>query len=470
MTVRTRFAPSPTGVLHVGSVRTALFAWLYAKNKQGQFVLRIEDTDLERSTKESVEAILEGMAWIGLEADEGPIFQTDRLDRYKEMINQLVEEGKAYYCYCSKERLNDLREQQLKDKLKPKYDGCCRDKGLNDITKPHVIRFKNPQEGTVDFTDAVYGEISVANSELDDLIIQRSDGLPTYNFAVVIDDMDMAISHVIRGDDHINNTPRQINIYQAFAQAVPVFAHLPMILGEDGKRLSKRHGAVGVMQFREMGILPQALLNYLVRLGWSQGDKEIFSLEEMKQEFDLNAVSRSSSAFDYDKLKWLNQHYMRELSPEALANELVWYYERRGIALEKGPKLEALVPHLSERCKTLDEFVDKSLYFFVDEIAYDEKAVKKHFKAKSYEPLKAIAAAFSELSDWDGEKCHQIIVEIAEKFELSMGKVAQPVRIAVTGGSMSPSIDFTLEHIGQKRVLNRLEKAVRYFEENVINT
>lgn len=312
MTVRTRFAPSPTGFLHVGGVRTALFSWLYAKRHHGEFILRIEDTDQERSTKESVRAILDGMAWLGMDYDEGPFYQTERYERYKQVAQQFLDEGKAYRCECSKERLEALRTEQLAAKEKPRYDGHCRDKNLPISDKPFVIRFKNPEQGTVTFHDEVYGEIHVANSELDDLILVRSDGHPTYNFAVVIDDIDMKITHVIRGDDHINNTPRQINLFQALKAPIPVFAHLPMILGEDGKRLSKRHGAVSVLQFKELGVLPHALLNYLVRLGWSHGDQEIFSIKEMIECFDLKNVSRGVSSFNYEKLYWLNQHYTKK--------------------------------------------------------------------------------------------------------------------------------------------------------------
>lgn len=323
MTVRTRFAPSPTGFLHVGGVRTALFSWLYAKRHQGKFILRIEDTDRERSTDESVQAILDGMAWLGLDCDEGPFYQTKRYERYNQVAEQFLAEGKAYRCECSKERLESLREAQLAAKEKPRYDGHCRNKNLAASNTPFVIRFKNPDHGVVSFQDEVYGEIHINNNELDDLILVRSDGHPTYNFAVVIDDLDMNITHVIRGDDHINNTPRQINLFKALNAPIPTFAHLPMILGDDGKRLSKRHGAVSVLQFKELGVLPHALLNYLVRLGWSYGDQEIFSVEEMIAHFDLKNVSRGVSSFNYDKLYWLNQHYQKSDAPESVAEALM---------------------------------------------------------------------------------------------------------------------------------------------------
>ncbi|STX49936.1 glutamate tRNA synthetase catalytic subunit [Legionella hackeliae] len=330
MVVRTRFAPSPL-VFTCGRVRTALFSWLYARHHQGEFVLRIEDTDQERSTQESVQAILDGMEWLGLHWDEGPIYQTKRYDRYQEIAQMLLNEGKAYRCECSKERLEALREAQLAAKEKPRYDGCCRNKNLPESDNPYVIRFKNPHSGVVSFADEVYGDIHIDNCELDDLILVRSDGNPTYNFAVVIDDWDMNITHVIRGDDHINNTPRQINLFKALNAPIPVFAHLPMILGDDGKRLSKRHGAVSVLQFKELGFLPHALLNYLVRLGWSCGDQEIFSVEEMINLFDLKNVSRGVSSFNYEKLHWLNQHYQKSDAPKEVAKALQWHFEQRGI-------------------------------------------------------------------------------------------------------------------------------------------
>lgn len=460
MTVRTRFAPSPTGFLHVGGVRTALFSWLYAKRHKGQFILRIEDTDKERSTQESVQAILDGMAWLGLDCDEGPIYQTDRYERYNQVAQQFLNEGLAYRCECSKERLEALREAQMEAKEKPRYDGCCRNKNLPLTDKPYVIRFKNPDEGTVSFTDEVYGEIHVENSELDDLILVRSDGHPTYNFAVVIDDLDMKITHVIRGDDHINNTPRQINLFKALNAPIPVFAHLPMILGEDGKRLSKRHGAVSVLQFKEMGILPHALLNYLVRLGWSHGDQEIFSLSEMITSFDLKHVSRGVSSFNYDKLHWLNQHYQKTDSPEEVAKALRWHFEAAGVDLTQGPNLTDLVVTQAERCKTLAEMCQISLGFFTDTVEFDEEAVKKHLRPVVLEPLKALYERLELVSDWQKETLQACVNDICAAFDINMGKIAQPLRVAVTGSSMSPSIDMTLVLLGKKRVINRLEMAL----------
>ncbi|WP_131779526.1 glutamate--tRNA ligase [Legionella bozemanae] len=460
MTVRTRFAPSPTGFLHVGGVRTALFSWLYAKRHHGEFILRIEDTDQERSTKESVRAILDGMAWLGMDYDEGPFYQTERYERYKQVAQQFLDEGKAYRCECSKERLEALRTEQLAAKEKPRYDGHCRDKNLPISDKLFVIRFKNPEQGTVTFHDEVYGEIHVANSELDDLILVRSDGHPTYNFAVVIDDIDMKITHVIRGDDHINNTPRQINLFQALKAPIPVFAHLPMILGEDGKRLSKRHGAVSVLQFKELGVLPHALLNYLVRLGWSHGDQEIFSIREMIECFDLKNVSRGVSSFNYEKLYWLNQHYQKNDPVEEVAESLRWHFEQAGIDLSKGPELTDLVAIQAERCKTLTEMCQMSLYFFTDSIEYDEAAVKKHLRPVILEPLTALYERLQAVKSWEKDPLQECINDVSAQFDINMGKIAQPLRVAVTGSGMSPPIDMTLTLLGRERVLTRLQNAL----------
>ena len=462
MSVRTRFAPSPTGLLHVGGVRTALFSWLYAKHHGGQFILRIEDTDEARSTDASVEAILSGMDWLGLTCDEGPFYQTDRYSRYRELAEQLLDEGKAYRCYCSKERLESLREAQLQAKEKPRYDGHCRERSLAAGDTAHVIRFKNPVEGVVSFKDEVYGEIHVHNNELDDLILVRSDGNPTYNFAVVIDDWDMQITHVIRGDDHINNTPRQINLFKALNAPIPVFAHLPMILGDDGKRLSKRHGAVGVLEFKTQGILPHALLNYLVRLGWSHGDQEIFSLDEMITKFGLDHVSRGVSTFNYEKLYWLNQHYQKSDEPSTVAQALAWHFEQAHISIAQGPKLEQVVAVQAERCKTLAEMCEKSRYFYEDELARDEDAMKKHLRPVVLEPLVALYEQLKALKVWDVDTLQTCINDVSASFDMNMGKIAQPLRVAITGGSMSPAIDVTLLMIGQSRVLKRIEIALAY--------
>lgn len=457
MVVKTRFAPSPTGFLHVGGVRTALFAWLYAKAHQGQFVLRIEDTDEARSTPESVQAILDGMAWLGLEPDEEPVYQTARYARYKEISDAWLASGLAYCCTCSKERLETLRATQMENKEKPRYDGHCRERGVSPADgEAYVVRFKNPQEGVVSFDDRVYGPIHVANQELDDVILVRSDGNPTYNFAVVVDDSDMGITHVIRGDDHINNTPRQINLYQALGAAVPVFAHLPMILGEDGKRLSKRHGAVSVLEFKNMGILPHALLNYLVRLGWSHGDQEIFSLAEMQQLFDLEHVGRGASSFSYEKLFWLNQHYQKHDDPMEVAKALKFHFDEQGIDITDGPALSDVVQVQAERCKTLAEMCDKSTYFYDDVLVYDEAAVKKHLRPVVLQPLEALFKRFEAVTVWEADALQTCINDVAAEFDLNMGKIAQPLRVAITGSSNSPAIDATLTMIGQRRVLSRL--------------
>jgi glutamyl-tRNA synthetase len=470
MVVRTRFAPSPTGYLHVGGVRTALFSWLYAKRHQGKFILRVEDTDQGRTIPGSIEAILDSMAWLGLDCDEGPVYQSNRYARYQEMANLLLEQGKAYRCTCSKERLETLREGQLAAKEKPRYDGHCRERNLGVTDEPHVLRFKNPQSGTVFFHDQVYGDIHVENSELDDLIIMRSDGNPTYNFAVVIDDWDMAITHVIRGDDHISNTPRQINLFKALNAPIPQFAHLPMILGDDGKRLSKRHGAVSVMEFREQGILPQALLNYLVRLGWSHGDQEIFNMAEMIRYFDLDHVSRGVSSFSYDKLHWVNQHYLKTEPPAEVAKALRWHLEELGIDLSQGPELADVVVVLADRCPTLVEMSEKSLYFYQDDIAYDDDAIKKHLRPVVLEPLTRLYDRLQQEKEWTTERLQQIINDVCVEFDLAMSKIGQPLRVAVTGTGMSPAIDVTLALIGKQRTLTRLEYALNRIRERAANT
>lgn len=377
MKIKTRFAPSPTGYLHVGGARTALYSRLFARNHGGEFVLRIEDTDLERSTPEAIEAIMDGMNWLSLEWDEGPYYQTKRFDRYNAVIDQMLEEGTAYKCYCSKERSKALREEQMAKGEKPRYDGRCRHSHEHHADdEPCVVRFANPQEGSVVFDDQIRGPIEFSNRELDDLIIRRTDGSPTYNFCVVVDDWDMEITHVIRGEDHINNTPRQINILKALKAPVPVYAHVSMINGDDGKKLSKRHGAVSVMQYRDDGYLPEALLNYLVRLGWSHGDQEIFTREEMIKYFTLNAVSKSASAFNTDKLLWLNHHYINALPPEYVATHLQWHIEQENIDTRNGPQLADLVKLLGERCKTLKEMAQSCRYFYEDFAEFDADAAK----------------------------------------------------------------------------------------------
>jgi glutamyl-tRNA synthetase len=463
--IKTRFAPSPTGLLHVGGARTALFSWLYSKKMGGQFVLRIEDTDLGRSTEASVQAILDGMKWLKLDYDEGPIFQTQRFDRYKEIIQQLVDQGDAYYCACSKEKLESLREQQMAAKEKPRYDGCCRDMGLSpDGTADLVVRFKNPQQGEVTFADHVKGSITVSNSELDDLIIARSDSTPTYNLTVVVDDMDMNITHVVRGDDHVNNTPRQMNILKALGADCPEYAHLPMILGDDGKRLSKRHGAVGVMQYFDDGYLPEAVLNYLVRLGWSHGDQEIFSIEEMIELFDLGDVNRAAAAFNTEKLNWINQQYMMSMP----LNGIVELVKQRLKVIEVGVaddlNIDTIVDLYRQRVSTINELAESILYCFQEFDEYDAKAAKKAFKPDALEPLKCLSEGLESLTDWRAEPIHEVIQAVTEQLEVGMGKVGQPLRVAVTGGSFSPPIDQTVEVIGKAQTLKRILRAIDFIK------
>jgi len=464
MTIRTRFAPSPTGYLHVGGARTALFSWLYARKHGGRFILRIEDTDLERSSQESVNAILEGMSWLGLEYDEGPFYQTHRFDRYKEVIQQLLDQGDAYYCYCSREELDALREQQMANKEKPRYNGKCRHGSTAEGER--VIRFKNPEQGDVVIDDLVKGRIVVANKELDDLIIARSDGTPTYNLTVVVDDMDMGVTHVIRGDDHVNNTPRQINILKALGAQLPVYAHVPMILGSDGARLSKRHGAVSVMQYRNDGYLPEALLNYLVRLGWSHGDQELFSIDEMIQLFELEKVNVSASTFNTEKLLWLNHQYIMNSEASHVAHHLSWHMGERGIDPTTGPSLVDVVKAQRERCKTLVDMADQSLYFYQDFAEYEEKAAKKNFKAGVDEVLQHLWGKFDAVDEWQPETLHQVVLDSAEQLQMNLGKVAQPLRVAVCGSGVSPAIDVTLALLGKDRTLDRIARAIEFIKNN----
>ena len=464
--VKTRFAPSPTGYLHVGGARTALFSWLYAKHCGGTFVLRIEDTDRERSTQPAIDAILESMEWLNLSWDEGPYYQTKRFDRYKEVIDQLIKEGKAYKCYCSKERLEQVRAEQMEKGLKPRYDGHCRDdKTEHSPDEPYVVRFRNPDTGVVAFDDMVKGRIEFQNSELDDFIIQRSDGTPTYNFCVVVDDYDMGITHVIRGDDHVNNTPRQINIYRALGAKEPIFGHVAMILGDDGNKLSKRHGAVSVMQYREDGYLPEALLNYLVRLGWSHGDQEIFSVPEMIELFTPEQINKSASSFNTKKLEWLNAQYMKSLPREQVAAELKWHFARLGIDTDKaqGPALELVVKNYCERTHTLKEMAEKTRCYFEDITSYDAAGVKKWIKEGSVEILQDSLKALQELSSWDAPTIDKALEQVAAAHEVGMGKVGQPLRLAMTGTPTSPGIGDTMELVGRERTFKRIEDAIAAF-------
>jgi glutamyl-tRNA synthetase len=467
MTIRTRFAPSPTGYLHVGGARTALFSWLYARKHGATFVLRIEDTDLERSTAESVNAILEGMTWLGLEYDEGPFYQTHRFDRYKEVIQRLLDEGKAYHCYCSKDELDAMREEQMARKEKPRYDGRCRHRDTHREGVSPVVRFMNPDEGEVVIDDLVKGKIVFKNSELDDLIIARSDGSPTYNLTVVVDDLDMNITHVIRGDDHVNNTPRQINILKALSAELPKYAHVPMILGSDGARLSKRHGAVSVMQYRDEGYLPEAVLNYLVRLGWSHGDQEIFTIDEMIQSFDIPDINHSASTFNTEKLLWLNHHYLMHGDPVHVAHHLRWHLGRIGIDPSEGPDVVEVVKAQRERNKTLVDMAVASAFFYKDFDEYDEKAANKNFTEEALKGLQMLRELFGALKPWVRESIHDLISASAEALNVKMGSIAQPLRVAVSGTSISPPIDLTLEILGQDKTLARMDRAIEVIQKRL---
>jgi glutamyl-tRNA synthetase len=463
MTIRTRFAPSPTGFLHIGGLRTALFCWLYARHHGGQYVLRIEDTDLERSTPEAIQQILDGLEWAGLDHDEGPFFQTNRFDRYREVIEQLLAQGSAYRCYCTKEELEQMRAQQLARGEKPRYDGRWRDRtGVREGVAP-VIRFKNPLEGSVLVDDIVHGRVEFHNSELDDLIIARSDGSPTYNFCVVVDDMDMQITHVIRGDDHLNNTPRQMNMLRALGVTPPVYAHLPMILGQDGAKLSKRHGAVSVLQYRDEGFLPEALLNYLVRLGWSHGDQEIFTIAEMVSLFDIADVNKSASAFDPDKLAWLNQQHMLRAPLSRLVEPLRFQLGRLGIEAGDTAQLEAIAAAQRERAKTLAEMAMNSAFFFRAPQSFDEKAVLKHVTASALEVLAQLVEDFRAMTDWSASAIHSALAARSTEHGINLGKVAQPIRLAVSGGTVSPPIDATLAILGREETLARIERAISHW-------
>ncbi|HZH43403.1 MAG TPA: glutamate--tRNA ligase [Lysobacter sp.] len=461
MTCRTRFAPSPTGYLHIGGARTALYCWLEARRRGGQFILRIEDTDRERSTDAAVQAILDGMNWLGLAHDEGPIFQTARMERYRQVASELVQAGKAYYAYETREELEAMREQALAEGRKPRYDGRARELNLPDRDDPNkVIRFKNPLSGEVAFDDKVKGRIVWQNEELDDLVILRSDGFPTYNFAVVIDDIDMRITDVIRGDDHVNNTPRQINLYHALGATPPSFAHLPMILDHEGKKLSKRTNAVSVMEYRDLGYLPHAVLNYLVRLGWSHGDQEIFSVDEMVELFRIDDVNQSAARFDTAKLGWLNQHYLKTDDPQAVAAHLVWHLEQAGYDLDRGPAPADVVVALRERVQTLREMAERAAVWYRPLEQYDDAAVAKHLTAAARAPLADARERLAALQPWTAEAINSALHDTATALGLGMGKVAQPMRVAITGTQVSPDIGHTVYLAGRDEALRRIDAAL----------
>ncbi|HTW74723.1 MAG TPA: glutamate--tRNA ligase [Steroidobacteraceae bacterium] len=466
-TVVTRFAPSPTGMLHIGGVRTALFSWLYARHCGGRFILRIEDTDRERSTEEAVRVILDGMAWLGLSCDEGPYYQTRRFERYREVIGDLLARDLAYRCYCTREELEAMRTEQLARKQKPRYDGRCRERREPRAGIEPVVRFKNPLAGEVIVEDQVHGRVVFQNAELDDLIIARSDGTPTYNFCVVVDDADMGITHVIRGDDHLNNTPRQINMLLALGAQPPAYAHLPMILGPDGSKLSKRHGAVSVLQYQQEGYLPEALLNYLVRLGWSHGDQEYFSIEEMIGAFDIRDVNKSASAFNPEKLLWLDQQHIMRAPVSRLAAGLAVQLAALGVpatAMDE-PLLAGVAEAQRERARTLKEMAQASLFFFRDFERYEDKSAAKHLTAETLPLLQGLGEALAALSDWSAAGVHTVIEAAAGRLGLTLGKLAQPLRVAVTGGAVSPPIDVTVALLGPERVLARLARAEAFIRQ-----
>ncbi len=462
--VTTRFAPSPTGFLHIGGARTALFSWLHARRHGGRFLLRIEDTDRERSTEVAVQAIFEGLDWLGLTSDIEPVFQTQRFNRYAEVIERMLADGSAYHCYCSKAELDAMRAAQMARKEKPRYDGRWRPEPGKTLPSPPevppVIRFRTPAEGEVVFEDLVRGRVVFDNRELDDLIIARADGTPTYNFCVVVDDMDMGVTHVVRGDDHVNNTPRQINILKALDAAPPIYAHVPMILGADGVKLSKRHGAVSVIEYRSLGFLPEALLNYLVRLGWSHGDEEIFSREQMIALFDLSRVQKSPARFDMEKAVWVNHQYLKSADPAGVAPEFEWHLRRIGVDPVGGPELVAVIEAQRERCKTLVEMAEKSKFFYVELDGYNEKDAAKHLTEAGRQVLAELIERLAALPQWQAAELHAAVNGYAEEHGLGLGKVAQPIRVAVAGVAISPPIDQTLLLLGRDRSLQRLRHAV----------
>ncbi len=454
MTVRTRFAPSPTGMLHIGGARTALFSWLYARHHGGQFLLRIEDTDRERSTDEATQVILDGLNWLGLDWDEAPLFQASRQAEHVRAVEQLIEKGHAYRCYCSREELDGMREAQRAAGKKPMYDGRCRHRADQPDDQPYVIRFRSPDEGETIVNDLVLGEVSFPNAELDDLILLRSDGTPTYNLAVVIDDAAMGITHVVRGSDHLNNTPRQIQLYQALGLPIPQFAHIPLIHGPDGAKMSKRHGSVAITEYREQGYLPEAVTNYLARLGWSHGDEEVFSREQLIALFDLKQVGKAAARFDQQKLDWLNGHYLRQANPADLVDEVT---RLLALDLSGGPDLAAVIASLQERSKNLVDLAEGARFFYQSPTNYQEKAVKKNFRDTTWPLLEQFIAGVGAMDAFSGEAAHELIKQICEAEGVGMGKLAQPIRILISGGPVSPPIDLTLGLLGRDETLKRLK-------------
>ncbi|MEZ4599169.1 MAG: glutamate--tRNA ligase [Syntrophotaleaceae bacterium] len=458
--MRVRFAPSPTGYLHIGGARTALLNFLLARKNHGTFILRIEDTDVARSTQESVDAILQAMEWLGMKCDEGPYYQSERFDLYRLKIAQMVDRGTAYRCYCTPEELEAKRKLAEEEKRKPKYDGTCRNRKDVPEGTPYVVRFRCPDTGITSFNDRIKGPISFQNEELDDLILQRSDGTPTYNVVVVVDDAEMGITLVVRGDDHINNTPRQILLYQAMGYSVPEFAHVPMILGSDQKRLSKRHGATSVMAYRDLGFLPEALVNYLVRLGWSYGDQEIFSMEELIEKFSLENVGKSAGVFNPDKLLWLNSHYIKTGDPKRLAGLLVEYLEKEGTKVGSGSELEAIVAALQDRSKTMVEMAQEARCFLSDEVIFEENAAEKFLVEENRSVFEALIEHLKGCRDWREAVLDQVFKDLLEKTSFKFGKVAQPARVALFGSAKGPGLSLIMQILGKEKSLDRLEKAL----------
>ncbi|MGH7805776.1 MAG: glutamate--tRNA ligase [Candidatus Binatia bacterium] len=459
MSVRSRFAPSPTGYLHIGGARTALFSYLFARGRGGKFILRIEDTDRERSTPESVQAILDGLGWLALEWDEGPFFQTQRMDRYRAALERLVASSRAYRCTCTAEELEKKRARAQAEGRRPGYDGTCRDR-TDEPRAPYTIRFRAPREGATKFQDLIKGEVVFQNSELDDMIVARSDGTPVYNFCVVVDDAEMQVSHVIRGEDHVNNTPKQIHLYEALGYAVPEFAHVPLILGLDRSRLSKRHGATSVTAYRDMGYFPEALVNYLVRLGWSHGDQEIFTREELVEKFRVEDVGQSAGVFNPEKLDWVNAQYMKSLPLERLVGDVKPFLAAKGTAGLDDAWIAKMVATLRDRAQTLVELVALGGYYFRDEIELDEKAKAKFLKPEIAPVLRELRERLAALDGWDVERIKGAIEAVQASSGLALGKIAQPVRVAVTGGTASPGIFEVLDVLGREKTLQRLDRAI----------
>ena len=460
--VRTRFAPSPTGYLHIGGVRTALFCWLYAKNQKGQFLLRIEDTDQERSTQESISAILQGMEWLSLNCDEEPVYQSQRMDLYQKNADELIESDHAYKCYCTQEELDAMRRGQVERGENPRYDGRCR--GLKEPKSDQfVVRFKSPRNGEVTINDHLFGNVLVQNEELDDFILLRSNGTPTYHFAVVIDDNDTNISHVIRGDDHLKNTAKHIHLFNALGYSLPKFVHLPMILGSDGSRLSKRHGAMDILEYKQQGFLAEAMLNYLVRLGWSSGDQEIFTIDELIEKFDLTNLNKSSARFDLEKLQWVNQQHISKLSNTKLAELLMQLASEHNIQLPSIEKMQSFSEAYKSRVVSLKDLLTYADKLFSDNFIVDAEAAKKHLKPSIQEPLKDLISLFEETT-WESASIHEAIENICKRHNIGFGKIGQPLRVAVTGITISPPIDITLSLVEKELAINRLNSAIEYIE------